>query len=129
MLFSMECTESTVSINSVDQACVPLQTYWGYHQESWHDACLQKCIVPGHLCTILLSITSEDIGKICQDFMVSDDTAHSYPLSHVQAENIAKFCIYLTNGILTENIFSWQDIMVSFSIPYYSFVLIQQILR
>ncbi|KAJ8442254.1 hypothetical protein Cgig2_005194 [Carnegiea gigantea] len=110
-LFNMESTESTVSINSVHQACAPLETYWGYHQESWHDACLQKCIVPPHICTILLSITSEDIEKVCQDFTVADDIAHPHPLSHGQAEKIAKFCIYLINGILTENLFPWQDIM------------------
>lgn len=110
-LFTMESTESTVSINSVDQACAPLQTYWGYHQESWHDACLQKCIVPRHICTILLSITLEDIEKVCQDFKVADDNAHPHPLSHGQTEKIAKFCIYLINGILTENLFPWQDIM------------------
>lgn len=110
ILFTIEDIESTMS-TSRHQACVKPQTYWGYHQEPWHNSCLQTCIVPDYICTVLLSITVENIGKICQDLPVAneDSITHPYPLSQGQAEKIAKFCIYLLNGILTQNMFSWQD--------------------
>ncbi|XP_056698919.1 diphthine--ammonia ligase isoform X2 [Spinacia oleracea] len=89
-----------------DQEHATPQSYWGFQEDPWHDSCFQKCIVLENLCAIMLSITSENIADICNDSLVS---GHS--LSQGQTEKVAKFCIYLIDKILTENLFSWKNTM------------------
>ncbi|EPS68748.1 hypothetical protein M569_06018, partial [Genlisea aurea] len=76
------------------------QAGWGFDRESWHGDCLQKCIVDGILCTAAVSITQETSGKILPS--AADPAKRS--------ERTAKFCIYLLDGILTQNGFSWGDV-------------------
>ncbi|KAK9735227.1 hypothetical protein RND81_04G192000 [Saponaria officinalis] len=106
ILFVMDSSESERSVDDRDQACVTLKSYWGFQQEHWHETCLQKCIVLDNICMIMLSIATDDIAKICHDTLVA---GHSISLE--QAEKIAKFCIYLINRFLTENLFTWENTM------------------
>lgn len=84
------------------------QDYWGFQDEPWHHSCLQKCIVPGNICAVMLNITCENITKICNDTLVS-----GHPLSEGHTEKLAKWCIYLIDSVLSENLFSWENAMVS----------------
>ncbi|KAL9225516.1 hypothetical protein vseg_001430 [Gypsophila vaccaria] len=98
--------EPDSSVDIQDQAFVALQSYWGFQQEQWHETCLQKCIVLDSICMIVLSIATDEIAKICPGTLVA-----GHPLSQEQADNIAKFCIYLINRFLTENFFTWENAM------------------
>lgn len=113
ILLVIEGIESEVDTDIQDQAFTTPQTYWGFQKEQWHDSCLQKCIVPENICAVIINVASETIAQICQDSLVvgKDGGTHPYPLSEGQTEKMAKFCIYLINGILSENLFSWQDAM------------------
>ncbi|XP_010690466.1 diphthine--ammonia ligase isoform X2 [Beta vulgaris subsp. vulgaris] len=82
------------------------QDYWGFQDEPWHHSCLQKCIVPGNICAVMLNITCENITKICNDTLVS-----GHPLSEGHTEKLAKWCIYLIDSVLSENLFSWENAM------------------
>lgn len=89
--------------------------YWGFKQESWHDDCIQKCVIPGKICAIILSITSELAAKICYNSMPADygnnNAQHIIPKA--QMEQLSKFCIYLLDKVITDNDFAWEDVMVS----------------
>lgn len=89
--------------------------YWGFKQENWNDSCIQKCVIPGKICAIVLSITSELAAKICSDSLpadyVNDNGQHSLPKAYM--EQLSKFCIYLLDKAITDNNFAWEDIMVS----------------
>ncbi|CAI8613654.1 unnamed protein product [Vicia faba] len=94
--------------------------YWGFKQENWHDSCIQKCVIPGRICAIILSITSELAAKICSDSLpadyVNDNGQHSLPKAHM--EQLSKFCIYLLDKAIKDNNFAWEDIMsLRFYIP------------
>ncbi|KAL0370927.1 UNVERIFIED_CONTAM: Diphthine--ammonia ligase [Sesamum angustifolium] len=88
------------------------QAYWGFQHESWHNSCLQKCIISGRLCTAVISVTQEIAGKICPQ---TTDPAYAESRSKVntekQAIRMAEFCIYLLDKVLLENDFSWDDVM------------------
>ena len=97
-----------------ERSCSKTVWYWGFKQENWHDSCIQKCIVPGKICAVLLSITNELAAKICSDSLPADyvnDGQYSLPKAHM--EKLSKFCIYLLDKIMTDNDFGWEDIMVS----------------
>lgn len=81
------------------------QAYWGFQYENWHDSCLQKCIISGRICVAVISVTQEIAAKICSLCKSSSEN---------EVVSMAKFCIYLLDGILLENDFSWDDILVSF---------------
>ena len=100
--------ESASNIKIQDQTHGIPQNYWGFQEDPWHDSCVQKCIALGNVCAVTLSITSESIAKICNDSLGS-----GHPLSEGQTEEIAKFCVYLLDKILIENLFSWDNLMVS----------------
>ncbi|XP_021776073.1 diphthine--ammonia ligase-like isoform X2 [Chenopodium quinoa] len=106
-LFIVEDDSDTASdTDQPDASDATPQSYWGFQEDPWHESCLQKCVMLKHICAVMLSITSENIAKICDDSLVSE---HS--LSEGQTEKVAKFCIYLINKILTENMFSWEHAM------------------
>ncbi|RDX76651.1 mug71, partial [Mucuna pruriens] len=96
-----------------------LPCYWGFKQENWHDSCIQKCVISGKICAIILSITSELVAKICFDSLPADyvnNGQYSLPKAHM--EKISKFCIYLLDKVITDNDFAWEDIMsLRFYIP------------
>ncbi|CAJ1919988.1 unnamed protein product [Sphenostylis stenocarpa] len=92
---------------------------WGFKPENWHDSCIQKCVVSGKICAIILYITSELATKICIDSQPDDyvkNGQYSLPKEHM--EKISKFCIYLLEKVMTDNDFAWEDIMsLRFYIP------------
>ncbi|KAJ1409108.1 YjgF/YER057c/UK114 family [Sesbania bispinosa] len=112
--------DSDVAIETItERSCSKTSCYWGFKQESWHDSCVQKCVVSGKICAIILSITSELAVKICSDSLLADyvnNGQHSLPKAHM--EKLSKFCIYLLDKVITDNDFAWQDIMsLRFYIP------------
>jgi len=98
-----------------ERSCSKTSCYWGFKQESWHDSCFQKCVIPGKLCAIILSITSDLAAKISSDSLPSDNVNNNgqYSLPKSRMEQISKFCIYLLDKVLIDNNFAWEDIMVS----------------
>ncbi|XP_074292828.1 diphthine--ammonia ligase-like [Silene latifolia] len=106
ILFVMDDSESTSDVATQDQAFMALQNCWGFQQETWHETLVQKCVVVDHICLIMLAIANDDMAKICQDTLIAGN-----PLSQEQAEKIAKFCIYLINRFLAENLFTWENAM------------------
>lgn len=87
------------------------QAYWGFEHESWHNGCLQKCIVGGRICAAVISITQEIVAKIC--YNESECKANIQKLARA-----AEFCIYLLDEVLLENDLSWEDILVSYLLRY-----------
>lgn len=88
--------------------------YWGFKPENWHDSCIQKCVVSGKICAIILYITSELATKICFDSQPADNVNNGQcSLPKAYMEKISKFCIYLLDKVITDNDFAWEDIMVS----------------
>ncbi|KAG2405393.1 uncharacterized protein HKW66_Vig0046480 [Vigna angularis] len=86
--------------------------YWGFQPENWHDSCIQKCVVSGKICAIILNITSELATKICFDSQPTDNVNNGqYSLPKAYMEKISKFCIYLLDKVMTDNDFTWEDIM------------------
>ncbi|ESW33988.1 hypothetical protein PHAVU_001G114900 [Phaseolus vulgaris] len=93
--------------------------YWGFKPENWHDSCIQKCVVSGKICAIILYITSELATKICFDSQPADNVNNGQcSLPKAYMEKISKFCIYLLDKVITDNDFAWEDIMsLRFYIP------------
>ncbi|CAL5193147.1 unnamed protein product [Lathyrus oleraceus] len=103
-----------------EKPCSKASCYWGFKQENWHDSCIQKCVIPGKICAIILSITSELAAKICSDSLpadyVNDNSQHFLSKGHM--EQLSKFCIYLLDKAITDNNFAWEDILsLRFYIP------------
>lgn len=88
--------------------------YLGFKHENWHDSCIQKCVVHGKICAVILSITRELTTKICSDTLPADcANGDQCSITKVHIEKLSKFCIYLLDKSITENAFAWEDIMVS----------------
>ncbi|MED6211220.1 hypothetical protein PIB30_071649 [Stylosanthes scabra] len=87
-------------------------SYWGFKQENWHDSCIQKLVVPGKICAVTLSITSEDAEKICFHSKSADSVNDGQYLQHKSLmEKSSRFCFYLLDKVMTENGVGWEDIM------------------
>ncbi|OMO84452.1 hypothetical protein CCACVL1_10814 [Corchorus capsularis] len=88
-------------------------SYYGFQPADWHDSCVQKCIIDGKICAVVLSITSIVALKICSDSMTDDwsNGNHQNPLTAEQMKIISRFCIYLLDKIVIGNGFSWKDTM------------------
>lgn len=93
------------------------QTFWGFHHEKWHDSCIQKCIVYERICSAVVSVTQEIAAKICYEIKNAAYDPQSRVVSEAGIGRIAEFCIYVIDQVLIENIFSWGDVLVSFSLP------------
>lgn len=106
-----------------EQSCSSTPGYWGFQHAEWHDSCFQKCVVPGKLCTVILSVSSEPAATICHDHLVGDKNKgdNQNSLTEWQMDRVSRFCIYLLDKIITESGFSWDDTMVCF-LSRYSFV-------
>ncbi|XP_011080570.1 diphthine--ammonia ligase isoform X1 [Sesamum indicum] len=107
------CGENIETSPGVTQKDLSMgEVYWGFQHESWHNNCLQKCIISGRLCTAVISVTQEIAGKICPQ---TTDSAYAESQCKVntekQAVRMAEFCIYLLDKVLLENDFSWDDVM------------------
>nr|XP_043634845.1 diphthine--ammonia ligase [Erigeron canadensis]XP_043634846.1 diphthine--ammonia ligase [Erigeron canadensis] len=76
-----------------------------FQSEKWHDECLQKCLIHGRICVVILSITSEIAEKICSD-------ADDLPAITIEEkmERVAKFCVLRLDKVLLQSYFSWDDV-------------------
>ncbi|KAK7290666.1 hypothetical protein RIF29_05246 [Crotalaria pallida] len=104
---------SDVTIETItERSCSKTPCYWGFEHENWHDSCIQKCVVPGKICAIVVSITRELATKMCFDSSLVDcGNGGQYSLPKAHMEKLSKFCVYLLNKVITDNEFSWEDIM------------------
>ncbi|KVI09566.1 hypothetical protein Ccrd_012047 [Cynara cardunculus var. scolymus] len=67
-----------------------------FQPEIWHDECLQKCLVHGRICAVILSITTEIAKKICSDKFISANADDLLIITaEEKMERAAKFCVYL----------------------------------
>ncbi|XP_071706176.1 diphthine--ammonia ligase-like [Rutidosis leptorrhynchoides] len=77
-----------------------------FQSEKWHDECVQECFVHGRICAVILSITTETANKIC----FNADNLPSITVEE-KTKRVAKFCVYRLDKVLSENHFSWDDLM------------------
>lgn len=115
ILFVAEDTEATnETLQDISSTRYP--GCMGFQPAEWHDSCVQKCIVPGKFCAVILSLTSDLAVKICSDYLGADHQGEEVPQTFTtteQMENVSRFCIYLLDKIIIDNGFSWKDTMVS----------------
>ncbi|KAF3452359.1 hypothetical protein FNV43_RR02792 [Rhamnella rubrinervis] len=105
ILFVAEDTEAT-NETPQDVSCTRTPSCLGFQHEEWHDSCVKKCIIPGKLCAVILSVTSEIAAKICSDHLGADHQNYS---TADQMERVSRFCVYLLDKIIIHNGFSWKD--------------------
>lgn len=96
----------TVAETLHDAPNVHTPTYWGFQHEHWHKSCIQKCMVNGKICAVVLSLTNEFAGNICSCILGNQITEEHLEL-------VSKFCIFLLNEILLDSSFCWEDVKVS----------------
>lgn len=89
------------------------QNYWGFHHKSWFTNCLQKCVISGRLCTVVVSLTPEIAAKVQQERnnLTYGNDSEWKPNTEKEIRRLAEFCIYILDGVLLENDFSWADVM------------------
>ncbi|KAL5770554.1 hypothetical protein ACOSP7_014708 [Xanthoceras sorbifolium] len=104
-----ETAEETVQ----DLSYMKVPIYWGFQPADWHHSCIQKCIVRKKICAIVLCITSEIATNICSESLAATQNTENCQtsLTEGQMERVSQFCIYLLHKTITENNFSWEDIM------------------
>lgn len=110
----VETEESVIDHIMPDQSSEVAQNQWDFQHRHWHDSCIQKCIVKGKICAVILSITDEHSVKIRSDGpsgAYQDGVDHQNLIPEGQMERIARFCLYRLGRILLENCFSWDDAM------------------
>ncbi|KAK4581441.1 hypothetical protein RGQ29_024901 [Quercus rubra] len=92
-------------------SCSRMPSYWGIQHAHWHDSCIQKCVVQGKICAVVLCITSELLVKICSESLGGDQDNGDYQnsLREAQMERVSRFCIYLLDKLYMQNNFSWED--------------------
>ncbi|KAJ7973543.1 diphthine--ammonia ligase [Quillaja saponaria] len=110
ILFVAEDTEATTK-TAEEVSCIKAPRSCGFEHAGWHDLCIQKCVVCGKICSIILSITSEQAAKICSDSLSADQNNDDKKFIKAHVGRISKFCIYLLDKVLVENAFSWEDTM------------------
>ncbi|PIN01284.1 putative translation initiation inhibitor UK114/IBM1 [Handroanthus impetiginosus] len=106
LLYSGDSLETPTHVIKQD-LCVR-QSYWGFQHESWHNDCLQTCIISGRVCAAVISVTQEIAAKICPQ---TTDPANDESANAETEVRMAEFCIYLIDKVLLENDFSWDDVM------------------
>ncbi|XP_022719039.1 diphthine--ammonia ligase [Durio zibethinus] len=112
MLYVPETTETTEeTLHGLSGIRAP--SYYGFQPADWHDSCIQKCVIHGKICAVVLSITSAVALKICSDSMNADWSNGNCQnsLTQDQMKRISRFCIYLLDKIVIENDFCWKDTM------------------
>ncbi|KAL4607099.1 hypothetical protein ACB092_09G150500 [Castanea dentata] len=94
-----------------EHSCSRMPSYWGIQHAHWHDSCIQKCVVQGKICAVVLCITSELLVKICSESLGGDQDNGDYQnsLREAQMERVSRFCIYLLDKLYMQNNFSWED--------------------
>ncbi|XWS57767.1 hypothetical protein CRYUN_Cryun09bG0201500 [Craigia yunnanensis] len=112
ILYVPETTETTEETLH-DLSGIRAPSYYGFQPADWHDSCIQKCVIHGKICAVVLSITSAVALKVCSDSMNADwsNGNHQNSLTEGQMKKISRFCIYILDKIVIENDFSWKDTM------------------
>ncbi|KAG8479031.1 hypothetical protein CXB51_029746 [Gossypium anomalum] len=112
ILYVPETMETPEEI-SCQLSSIVAPSSFGFQPADWHDSCIQKCVIPGKICAVVLSITSVVAMKICSDSMNADwsNNNHQNSLTESQRKRISRFCIFLLNKTIIENDFSWKDTM------------------
>ncbi|KAI7742822.1 hypothetical protein M8C21_005662 [Ambrosia artemisiifolia] len=83
-----------------------------FQPEKWHDECLQKCVVSGRICAAILSVTTEVADKICSSVHTTTNVGDNLVITaEEKLEQVAKFCLYRLDKLLSQNYFSWDDVM------------------
>ncbi|XP_054819540.1 diphthine--ammonia ligase isoform X1 [Prosopis cineraria] len=118
ILYVEDDTEATIE-NVSEGSRLNTESYWGFKHERWHDSCIQKCVVHGKICALVLSITSELAVKICSKSLPIDNVNDGqFSVSKANMEKISKFLIYLLDKAMTDSAFAWEDITnLRFYIP------------
>lgn len=94
-------------------SCTIAPNNWHFQEVSWHDTCIQKSVIPGKTCVIVLSVTNELAMKVCSESPVCHQSSQDHRFSSEHIDRITRFCIYILDKVLIENGFSWEDITVS----------------
>ncbi|KAJ6877181.1 diphthine--ammonia ligase-like isoform X1 [Populus alba x Populus x berolinensis] len=112
ILFVPEDAETAVT-SVQNPSSFTVANRWGFQHAQWHDPCIQKCVVTGKICAIILSITENIVVKICSGSLgVNDeDVDHQNSVSKGHMERVLRFCVYLLDKVIMENGFSWEDTM------------------
>ncbi|KAJ8760522.1 hypothetical protein K2173_015189 [Erythroxylum novogranatense] len=101
-----ETTDATVeSSNSI------VTKSWDFEHMVWHDSCIQKSVVCGKICAVLISVRNEHIPKICsepQSALVNDKN-HQDSFVVKNMATVSRFCVFLLDKVVTDNNFSWED--------------------
>ncbi|THG16376.1 hypothetical protein TEA_019171 [Camellia sinensis var. sinensis] len=110
VLYAADDTETETDFVTQDLSIETAQSYWGFGHEDWHDSCFQKCIIHGKICAAVLSITDELAAKICSECAGENQEVCPIYRTERQMDRLARFCIFLIDGFLSENHFSWNDV-------------------
>ncbi|XP_028065280.1 diphthine--ammonia ligase isoform X3 [Camellia sinensis] len=110
VLYAADDTETKTDFVTQDLSIETAQSYWGFGHEDWHDSCFQKCIIHGKICAAVLSITDELAAKICSECAGENQEVCPNSRTERQMDRLARFCIFLIDGFLSENHFSWNDV-------------------
>uniref|UniRef100_A0A6M2E9K7 Diphthine--ammonia ligase n=1 Tax=Populus davidiana TaxID=266767 RepID=A0A6M2E9K7_9ROSI len=112
ILFVPEDAETAVT-SVQNPSSFTVANRWGFQHAQWHDSCIQKCVVTGKICAIILSITENIVVKICSGSLGVNDEGvdHQNSVSKGHMERVLRFCVYLLDKVIMENGFSWEDTM------------------
>lgn len=110
VLYAADDTETKTDFVTQDLPIETAQSYWGFGHEDWHDSCFQKCIIHGKICAAILSITDELAAKICSECAGENQEVCPNSRTERQMDRLARFCIFLIDGFLSETHFSWNDV-------------------
>ncbi|OAY80240.1 Diphthine--ammonia ligase [Ananas comosus] len=73
-----------------------------------NDSALQVYAISGKICTVLVSVTNDFVKKSCSETDVKSGNWHR---SERNLQTMATFCVVFLNKILSENDFSWGDLI------------------
>lgn len=110
VLYAADDTETKTDFVTQDLSIETAQSYWGFGHEDWHDSCFQKCIIHGKICAAILSITDELAAKICSECAGENQEVCPNSRTERQMDRLARFSIFLIDGFLSKNHFSWNDV-------------------
>ncbi|XP_002521986.2 diphthine--ammonia ligase [Ricinus communis] len=110
LFVSKDADMENATVHSLSPTVLP--NCWGFEQALWHDSCIQKCVVSGKICAVLMSITNDIVAKVCSEAQSANENEdHQNSLTKVQMERITRFCIYLLDKVVVESDFSWEETM------------------
>ncbi|KAG6737416.1 hypothetical protein POTOM_058936 [Populus tomentosa] len=112
ILFVPEDTETAVT-SVQNPTSFTVANCWGFQHAQWHDSCIQKCVVSGKICAVILSITEDHVAKICSESLGvnAKDVDYHNSVAKGDMERVSRFCVYLLDKGIMENGFSWEDTM------------------